>query len=386
MSPHSDVFCAAAEAFGVKAIVLPEPDDRNLLYSNSVTSGKECLPYRVTLGDFIRFFRDNGHGTVDFSTVEGFMAGSFGPCRLGKYALEQVRILKEMGFDVPIRTTVSNNGYRDVNLGKEFERLAWKGMVAVDFLQRLLRRTRPYEKKPGAADQLFNDYLTKIVENTRRKENYSNILKQATTEFRSLIDPSEPRRPLVGINGEIFLRLNRFSNKDLEKTCEAAGLEVVVSSMAEWVEYVYYRNLEDAIKEKSLKKTLVAAIKRWVLLRDKHTIAQNFKEFIDKEEPSTQDILKFSGQYLSPRCGSEAVLSIGTGIEWMENPEFAGVISVMPHGCMPGGIVAAMSNGFSAKYKKPWLTLTYDGFPETTNLAKINSFAELIKFCHNGSR
>jgi predicted nucleotide-binding protein (sugar kinase/HSP70/actin superfamily) len=65
----------------------------------------------------------------------------------------------------------------------------------------------------------------------------------------------------------------------------------------------------------------------------------------------------------------------------MENAEFAGVISVMPHGCMPGGIVAAMSEKFSALYRKPWINLTYDGFVESTNLTRINNFAEVIRFC-----
>jgi predicted nucleotide-binding protein (sugar kinase/HSP70/actin superfamily) len=65
----------------------------------------------------------------------------------------------------------------------------------------------------------------------------------------------------------------------------------------------------------------------------------------------------------------------------MESSDFAGVISVMPHGCMPGGIVAAMSEVFSVKYQKPWVSLTYDGFPETSNIARIDNFAEVIKFC-----
>jgi predicted nucleotide-binding protein (sugar kinase/HSP70/actin superfamily) len=65
----------------------------------------------------------------------------------------------------------------------------------------------------------------------------------------------------------------------------------------------------------------------------------------------------------------------------MENPKFAGVISVMPHGCMPGGIVAAMSEKFSVLYRKPWINLTYDGFVESTNLTKINNFAEVLRFC-----
>jgi predicted nucleotide-binding protein (sugar kinase/HSP70/actin superfamily) len=41
----------------------------------------------------------------------------------------------------------------------------------------------------------------------------------------------------------------------------------------------------------------------------------------------------------------------------MESDKFAGVISVMPHGCMPGGIIAAMAEKFSVVYHKPWIRI-----------------------------
>jgi predicted nucleotide-binding protein (sugar kinase/HSP70/actin superfamily) len=75
------------------------------------------------------------------------------------------------------------------------------------------------------------------------------------------------------------------------------------------------------------------------------------------------------------------VLSIGAGVDWIESPKFAGVISVMPHGCMPGGIVAAMAEKLSQVYHKPWISLTYDGILETNNSTRIGEFAELVKFC-----
>jgi len=110
-------------------------------------------------------------------------------------------------------------------------------------------------------------------------------------------------------------------------------------------------------------------------------VAVNFEGLLDTREPATKDLLKKSQRYLSPKCGSEAVLSIGMGVEWLEDPRFDGVISVMPHGCMPGGIVAAISEKLSAKYGKPWISLTYDGFLETNNQVKINNFAEVLRFC-----
>jgi predicted nucleotide-binding protein (sugar kinase/HSP70/actin superfamily) len=378
MSPHSEVVGAAMEACGTKVLVLPEPNEHNLLYSEQVTSGSECLPYRVTLGDFMRFHYENG---VNIKDYEGFAAGSFGPCRLGKYSIEQSRSLKEIGFNLPIRTTVSNNAYRDLNLGPDFERNAWRGIVAIDYLEKLIWRSRPYEKEQGAADNLFNIFVDKIVNRIRNKEIFTDILREANNEFKSCIDWDLPRNPAVGINGEIFLRSNKFSNSNLVKACEDAGLEVVVSPMSEWFKYTSYRNLEDATKDRKFKKMVRSYIKKLIQEHDEHSIAGNFSELIDTSEPSTADLLGLTSLYLSPRCGSEAVLSIGAGIGWLQNPAFFGVISVMPHGCMPGGIVAAMAEKFSNIYQKPWISLTYDGFLETNNLTRINSFAEVIRYC-----
>jgi len=378
MAPHIELIGALLEGSGFRAVVLPEANERNLFYADKITSGVECLPYRVTLGDFLRFSYEDG---ADLKNVEAVMAGAYGPCRFGKYALEQIKILKEVGIDLPIRTTVSNNAYRDTEISPRFARLAWKGCVAVDYLQRLLWRTRPYEKRPGSADEMFDEYLGRIVGRVRKQAGFDDVLHQATLDFKSLIDPELPRRPLVGINGEIFLRSNRFSNQDLVRECEKAGLEVVVSSISEWMKYIFYRHVEDAVSDRKFLKALVSYIIKRVWEHDEHTVIKHFQDLIDEKEPSTGELLAQTSLWLSPKCGSEAVLSIGSGIEWMENPEFTGVISVMPHGCMPGGIVAAMSEKFSALYRKPWINLTYDGFVESNNLTKINNFAEVIRFC-----
>jgi predicted CoA-substrate-specific enzyme activase len=372
---------SAMQAFGVNAIVLPEQDERNILYSNKVTSGKECLPYRVTLGDFMKFFYENDKYGIDPKDVEGFLASAFGPCRFGKYAVEEIRILRELGFDFPIRTTVSNNGYHDLHLGAGFERLAWKGIVAVDYLEKLLWRTRPYEKSEGVAEEQFNEYLFRIADCVRKKEPLDDILKDATSKFRLLIDRDRPRRPLVGINGEIFLRSNKFSNSNLAKECEKAGLEVVISPIGEWLKYITHRNIEDGVRDRDLKRIMAGYIRRYLLNHDEHSVIVNFEALLDTREPTTKELLNKSKGYLSPKCGSEAVLSIGAGVEWLEDPRFDGVISVMPHGCMPGGIVAAISEKLSAKYGKPWISLTYDGFLESNNQVKINNFAEILKFC-----
>ncbi len=383
MCPHAEVMAAAFNAFDVEAVALPPANDTNLLYSNRFTSGKECLPYRVTLGDFLRLYYENGHG-YDLSKVEGFMAGAFGPCRLGKYALEQGVIMRELGFDLPIRTSVSNNVYRDWGLGVAFERLLWKGLVAYDYLQKLQWRSRPYEKSKGGVDKVFDEMTSAVADRMRAHEPFDDVLKVAVPKFKTQMDSSIPRKPLVGINGEIFLRSNDFSNNNLVRNCEDAGLEVVVSPFGEWIKYLALRNIEDGVRDKQILKVIKGYVRRKIQFRDEDSVLKNFEPLVDIEEPTIEELLNFTKSHLSPRCGSEAVLSIGSGIEWMENPKFAGAISVMPHGCMPGGIVAAMSESLSADFGKPWISLTYDGSLETNNIIKIHNFAEILRFSGDG--
>ncbi len=378
MAPFVEVLGTIMEACGSRVIVLPEPDERSLFYSNQLTSGTECLPYRVTLGDFLKFFYQNPERVND---VELAMVSAYGPCRLGKYALEQSRELRKAGFDVPMLTTISNNAYRDMDFGPDFQRIAMRGIFAVDCLDRLVWRTRPYEKEEGLADRLFDDYLAQINQRIRRKEDFASVVKQATGDFKSAIDPTLPRKPLVGINGEIYLRSNRFSNNNMVKVCETAGLEVTVSSVGEWIKYASYRHLEDSIRFRKAKKLLGSYLKNRIVEGSEHQMLKRIKPLSDEPEPTIKQLLSRSETYLSPQCGSEAVLSIGSGVEWLENPRFAGVISVMPHGCMPGGIVAAMAEKLSQIHRKPWISLTYDGIMETNNLTRINNFAEVIRFC-----
>ena len=309
------------------------------------------------------------------------MSGSYGPCRLGKYALEQTQALKSIGFDLPIRISVSNNAYRDWNLGAAFERLAWKGILAVDHLQKLLWRTRPYEKQKGVAESVFNEYMAKIKSRILKRKSFGEILGAASSDFADLIDTDLPRKPLIGINGEIYLRTNSFSNNNLIRICEKAGLEVTVSPICEWFNYTSFRNLEDAIKDRSIKKAVRSYVNHCIQRYDDKWVAKFFPEELVGREPLVRDLLLKTNDYLSSKCGTEAVLSIGSGIHWMENPKFVGVISVMPHGCMPGGIVAAMIDRFSKVYKKPWISLTFDGFQESNNSTRINEFAEIVKFC-----
>jgi len=380
MTDHAEVIAAAMRSYGVNAQMMPESDERSMALSRDVTSGKECLPYRDTLGVLLRMAED---GLLP-KNARNLMAGSFGPCRLGKYAQEQQKILAERGIPLEITTTVSNNGYSDLGLGWQFELLAWRGIVAADLLQRLLWMSRPYERRQGLANEIYNDHLQRLYQAIESRRSLEPLMREAMHAFLEARDPAKPKRPLVGINGEIYLRANRFCNKDLVVLCEANGLEVEVAPMAEWIKYITVRNFEDAWADRDLRKLTKSLLRRFATGYYEAVLASWVKKAIHEREPSTRELLNTSAPYLPSRNGSEAVLSLASGIRQMRDPRYAGVISVMPHGCMPGGVVAALAEQISKEYgRKPWISLTYDGFPDKVNPERIADFAEQLRHMNN---
>ena len=376
MADHADVLAAAARSFGIDARVLPDSDERSLALSRDLTSGKECLPYRDTLGVLLRLAEE---GDLP-PGARALMAGSYGPCRLGKYAQEQQKVLRDQGIDLQILTTVSNNAYADLGLGTAFELYAWQAIVAADYLQRLLWMTRPYETVAGGADGAYQHYLGEMVTAAEARRSLLPTLRAATADLMALRDAAAPRRPLVGINGEIYLRANPFTNHDVVRLCEAHGLEVEVAPMAEWFKYTAFRSAEDAWGNRDLKGLIVSLLRRAVMARVEARVAGVVRVAIPHREPNTETLLRASGRYLPSRNGSEAVLSLGSGVLQMGDTHFAGVISVMPHGCMPGGIVAALSEQISRAYGfKPWVSLTFDGFADQVNPERVADLAEQLR-------
>ena len=379
MAEHAQVLAAAMRRFGVHAEVTPASDERSLGLSRDVTSGKECLPFRDTLGVYLRMAAD---GAIP-AGARAIMAGSYGPCRLGKYAQEQQKILDERGIDLRVLTTVSNNAYSDLGLGQPFELIAWQSVVATDLLEKLLWMTRPYERKPGEAERIFAHYLDGLSAAIEAKRPFDRLMREATAAFVEARDPGLPRRPLVGINGEIYLRANRFCNKDLVALCEANGLEAEVAPLGEWFRYTSLRNVEDARKNREYGRLLKGELRKLAMGYYDNKIAGWFKEAIHEVEPGPKELLAVSAKYLPSRNGSEAVLSLGSGALQLASDHYAGVISVMPHGCMPGGIVAAISERISAERgHKPWISLTYDGFADKVNPERVADLAEQVR--HRG--
>ena len=318
--------------------MVPPSDSLSNSFGGKLTSGDECYPTKITLGDFLAIL-DSGKFKRD--EVAFFMATADGPCRFGQYFSFMRRTLDELGYhDIPMVSLTSRDAYH--GLGNGFERTAWRGIVATDILRKLLHMTRPYEKESGETDSTYRESVETVCKVLERKSKHQMkellaTLVHARDRFRAIETIKKGSFPLIGVVGEIFCRLNTFSNEDLIRKMETYGAEAWLAGVGEWILYTNtdeIRRLKERKKYLS-KQMLKAIIKRHILLRDEHIIYKLFKDDLKgREEAPIKDILKYGLPYL-PWYGSlgEMTLSAG-GAVYCHKKGCAGVINISSFGCM----------------------------------------------------
>lgn len=383
MCDHAYAMRAAFERCGLTAAVLDEPDDLTLDYGKKFTSGKECFPCVITTGDMIKRIksRDFDHKKAVF-----FMPGANGPCRFGLYSQYHRMVLDDLGYtDVPIYSPNSENGYSDFGLERtSFRKMAWRGMVFIDCLQKLLYRTRPYEVNRGETEKIYLHYVRRLDRAIVRDESLEKLGVEASEAFDG-IEVVGDRRPLVGVVGEIFLRNNRFSNNHLIESLEKLGLEVWLATFTEWPLYTSVTYRFDSVSNFDIKGYLKSCLQLFFQKRQEHRIVRCFScKRTLWTDSSVEKVLKLASRYLSLDFKGEAVLSIGKAIE-MVNKGAAGVVNAMPFNCMPGTVVSSLSKTISEDLGGvPWLNISYEGLRDSGEETRLEAFAEQVKAFERG--
>jgi predicted nucleotide-binding protein (sugar kinase/HSP70/actin superfamily) len=340
-------FVAAFRSMGIEASAVPPSDQRTLELSGRYSSGEECFPARVTLGDFLKVVESEGPERVAL-----FMPTASGPCRFGQFSHYLKQVLGQMGYDqIPVISPSSSNGYEGLAADANgFLRTGWRAIMSADILQRMLLSLRPYEKTPGETDGVYGSCLEDLCRCLEHphvdQKNRLGLLLDSLHRSRNLlrsIPVIKKELPLIGIVGEIFCRLDTFSNQDIIRRLESHGAECWLSGITEWLAYTnvgQQERLQSAGKRFSLAMGK-AKIKDWIQHRDERALLDPFHNDLS-EEACLEDILVRSQPYL-PNHGAlgEMVLSVGKAIYLWEKGA-SGIIDVSPFSCMNGIVCQAI--------------------------------------------
>jgi predicted nucleotide-binding protein (sugar kinase/HSP70/actin superfamily) len=228
----------------------------------------------------------------------------------------------------------------------------------------MLLKTRPYETRKGDADEVFERSLQMLeaaiedqrLKGSKRLSATRRTLGRIRDLYRAIPARYTKDRPLIGVVGEIFCRLNTFSNRDAVRRIEQHGGEAWLSDICEWVWYTSWsaKSLLRRDGRRFSLEMLGQRIRDFVQRKDEHALLTPFAEdFIGLEEPHDlfSQVLRPAWPYL-PADGAlgEMVLSVGKAAYLYEKGA-DGIIDISPFSCMNGIVSEAVYHALSRDHE-----------------------------------
>lgn len=331
--------------FGCTVMTPPPISKRTLELGAKYSPETVCLPFKLTLGNFIEAL-EQGADTI-------ITCGGVGPCRLGYYAEVQQGILAQLGyrfrlitvepdlFDVigKLRQVAAGRGWRGIY--RSFQQAGAK-MAALDHIEQQLNAIRPRAVLPGCAEEIWRQAAGGIDAAQTMAE-----IKFAETAALKALEALE-RKPdgdllKVGLVGEIYVMLEPFINQQLERRLSEMGVEV---DKTMYLSQYVQAHLLRSRKYQELYKVLFALAK----------------------------------PYLGHYVGGHGLKSIARTVQMGQNG-YDGVIQAYPFTCMPEVIAKNILPQVSRDLDIPVLTLAYDEQSGEAGIAtRLEAFVDLLKY------
>jgi predicted nucleotide-binding protein (sugar kinase/HSP70/actin superfamily) len=353
MSPvHFSLLSAAMRSAGYNVHVLEHASGEDVETGLRHVNNDACYPAIMVIGQLVGAL-EQGKYDPDHTAVMITQTG--GMCRATNYVGMLRRGLEEAGFSqVPV-IALSTQAF-EKNPGFSWSltlaHRAIKGVVIGDLLQTLLLRVRPYEVVKGAADDLYQRWdqiARETIEHHGRSETwgghleYHRLLREMVREFRELPLVPGPRKPVIGIVGEILVKFQPDANNDLIRVIEAEGCEARLPGLLDFLVNGMYSaewtrdNLGVGAKNVKWKR-----FGRW--------LAEKYRDVARRAMARRSGgLVKPFGRVEHLRDIAAGIASIGNqaGEGWMLTGEIAeliedgaaAVICAQPFACLPNHVI-----------------------------------------------
>ncbi|WP_424245944.1 putative CoA-substrate-specific enzyme activase [Elusimicrobium posterum] len=371
---------------GYKIEHLPRVNKHAVEMGLRYVNNDACFPAIVVVGQLLQAVKS---GKYDTNKIALMISQTGGGCRATNYIAFLRKALKDCGMShIPILTL--NVGGQGQNSGfKVSFRMLKRGLMAGfygDALMRVLHRVKPYELEEGSVDKLVKEWSEK----GQKAIATGGILRYHINMFRMIKAFDKlplkdiPRKPRVGLVGEILLKYHPDANNQAAQVVENEGGEAVVTDLMDFVLYSFYDHVYNY-------KHLAGSWMGYFLGK----LGIYFLEF---GRWSMRLGFKFSKRFTPPILFSElrkkthGIISLGhqTGEGWLLAAEMIellesgvnNILCMQPFGCLPNhitgkGVIKEIKNHFP---NANIMAVDYDsGASEVNQINRIKLMMSIAK-------
>ena len=260
-------------------------------------------------------------------------------------------------------------------LGVEIGARLWRGLVAVDLLIKMVCETRPYELEHGQTDEVHRQNI-KDIETAIATDELSAALTMAISRLRLIpVDRSAPR-PVVGVAGDIYTRINPVGNQDLFLWLEERGCEV-------WPAPFLVDITDFSLRRDWTKGTLGEAALLGALMLRKNVeswrVRRMFRGQVKRgDEPGYQEVLDMATPYLGEQQNEVLVLNVAKMVDFARRGA-DGIINAVCFNCMLGTVSSAVTGRIREDHDGiPIANLVYSAV-EGSQRAMLEAFLHQVK-------
>ncbi|NHJ46570.1 MAG: hypothetical protein FK733_02165 [Asgard group archaeon] len=362
------------------------------------SSGKECIPLPVVLGQILTLVENREPGEV----IGLYMIRGGSPCAVFSYFqyiedfLESNRIENVFIFRFDFPTNYLGAGLIDVL------RLAPAGIILGDIILEIESALQVIGKE-GSIDLLQTYWTDFIVKTTTKKEFRKNI-KKLMRKIKTIPRISSPKdSPKVLISGDFFVRFSPFFLKELKEIYAEHGIIVKSTDLLELG--VYGQNFiagylvtkewqkdpnhftsilraSATLWEQASRLLLIGKLGTGLMLRNERRLRKRFSKtgLLYAHPNDLGELFRQSSPYISPLIFGEAIPTIGKGMEVLEGSDFDSLILTGPFNCLPYKISQAILKPVYSEHNMPFLVFDVDISAITPNTKRlIHANIEQIK-------
>ena len=378
---------------GMRSVHLPVADVQTTQLARDVASGKECIPALLVLGSVLAFFRRHPPNRPGEIFVV-FVPSTLGPCRTGQYYVFYEKLFDQFGWEnVVVFVGGSENSYRE--MGPSFSRDAWRALVLGDVFTDVRLGLRLLARDPETALRTFDDVWRDVLEGLRTGgKAFDRALARAARTLQAV-----PRRRTLAevrkvlIVGEIYVRRDDFSIREISDHLIANGIFPKVTDIAEWLHYTDWSRkllLDQAQQRQGLLRAGRSGVlkeKAWYHVEHlyKRRVEQQIRRHLAStgllpEAPHDMNVIMRNAKrhFIDPELETEATVSSGVAATAMEDG-YSGVAIIAPFACLPGRLLEGVYAPWARRRGYPVLALENDGQPYPPGtLARMEIFAHNV--------
>ncbi|MCL2645200.1 MAG: acyl-CoA dehydratase activase-related protein, partial [Betaproteobacteria bacterium] len=210
MSPiHFQFLEPAFRACGYRVKVLEDVSTEAVDHGLRYVNNDACYPSIIVVGQVVEALKS---GEYDPAKTAVMIAQTGGGCRATNYVGFLRKALQDAGFpDVPIISfnTLGLEKHEGFKFSLPLLNRLMMGLVYGDLFMQVLFRTRPYERKAGMADALYETWAARCEEAVFKGSfrRFGQNIRDIVRDFDTL-PLTDERKPRVGLVGEILVKFS----------------------------------------------------------------------------------------------------------------------------------------------------------------------------------